>query len=88
MADPDFRARLWETRGRYLDRALGRLSEISVEAVDALSGLLSSDSERVRLRAAVAILDHGRKLREAGEIEERLAMLEESVREIRRLRSV
>jgi hypothetical protein len=86
MADPDFRARLWETRGRYLDRALGRLSEISVEAVDALAGLLSSDSERVRLRAAVVVLDHGRKLREAGEIEERLVVLEESVREIRRLR--
>lgn len=54
MADDDFRARLWEARSIYLNRALGRLAERSVDAVETLAALLRSESEQIRLKAARA----------------------------------
>jgi hypothetical protein len=58
-------------------RALGKLADASTEAVDTLRSLLHAEAESVKLGAARAILELGNKLRDAVEVEERLARLEE-----------
>ena len=57
--------------------AIAQLQRASGEASDTLHKLLMAESEAVRLRAAVAILDHAQKGLELWDIEERLASLEE-----------
>jgi len=76
MADPEFRRRLSGVRADVLERATGRLADAGAEAAETLKALLKAESESVRLGAARAILELGSKLREAGELEERLRMLE------------
>jgi hypothetical protein len=73
LADPDFRRRVAELRGRAVDRALGRLSGTMAQAADRLKALLDSDDERVALAAARAVLEFGHRLREQVELEERVA---------------
>ena len=75
-ADPAFRRRVSELRGDMTGRALGRLADGMSEAADVLRQLLAAESEAVRLRAAVELLQLGVKLREATELEERLLALE------------
>jgi transposase-like protein len=81
---PGFNHRVNELRAEMTSRALGRLSDSMTSAADTL-GYLSrkGTSEMVRLSAARAVLELGTKLREAVELEERIAALE-GVREQRR----
>src|SRR3954470_7031286 len=63
-ADPGFRAEALELRSRLLDRAAGQLAAANTEAVTAMHDLLVADSGSVRLGAARAILELGRKFQE------------------------
>jgi hypothetical protein len=79
MSDPEFRRRLSQIRADVMDRATGRLADAASDAARTLRALLDAESETVRLGAARAILELGTKLRETGELEERLLALEEGV---------
>jgi hypothetical protein len=74
--DDDFLARVSELRTALLDRAAGRLAATGGKAAGTLAGLLASRSEKIRLAAAVKILELGPKLRESGELARQLAELE------------
>jgi hypothetical protein len=81
MRAPEFRAQLAELRVAALERAVGLLSMASVGAAAELLKLCTgARSEHVRLAAARGILELGQKLREAGELEERLQALEAAAR--------
>jgi hypothetical protein len=78
LADPDFRRRLQELRGDMVQRTSGALTAASTEAVRTLLELLKpTQPPAVRLGAARAVLELGLKLREAAELEGRLAAVEE-----------
>jgi hypothetical protein len=76
QADPAFRRRVAALRAELVERALGKLADGMADAAAALRALLAADSEAVRLGAARALLELGVKLREAVELEQRLATLE------------
>lgn len=58
-------------------RAVGRLSDAAVKAVETLVKLLDSESATAQLGAARSILELGTKLRESTEFEQRISDLEE-----------
>ena len=57
----------------------GRMATNMTDAADALSNLLKTDNERVKLNAARQMLALGTKLRETVEMEERMQALEEKL---------
>jgi hypothetical protein len=59
-----------------VERALGKMTDGMTEAADTLRSLLHAEAESVRLGAARSILELSNKLREAVEVETRLAELE------------
>jgi hypothetical protein len=73
---PAFRRRAQELRAEMTSQALGRMAAGMSEAADVLRGLLAAEAESIRLGAARSLLDLGLKLREAVELESRLAELE------------
>lgn len=75
-ADPAFRRRVTSVRAEAVSRAVGRLAAGMGEAADALRGLVTSESEAVRLSACKAILQLGVELRASVEFDERIAALE------------
>src|SRR5262249_23194210 len=78
-ADPAFRRRVAELRAAAVERATGKMADSVAEAADALRALLAAESESVRLGACRAVLELAVKLREAVELEERVAALERRV---------
>jgi AcrR family transcriptional regulator len=81
LDDPEFRRRVDSTRAEMVSQAVARLSAAATEAVDTLRDLLSSDMDFARLGAARAILEIGIRLREHGELAERIATLEAQLSE-------
>jgi len=80
MGDPAFRARVLDLRRDHVHRVEVRLADLSTHALDAIDDLLADrDSPAQRLGAAKAVLDGLLRFRGAGEIEERLTALEESL---------
>lgn len=77
LAGQAFRDRITALRGEMVARASAKLADASSEAAEALAGLLRSEDESVRLRAARAILETGSRLREMVDLEERLKALEQ-----------
>lgn len=76
---PAFGRRVAELRSEMTNRALGRLADGMAGAADTLGFLArKGKSETVRLGAARAILELGNRLREAVELEARIAALESS----------
>jgi hypothetical protein len=73
---PGFKRRVGELRGRLVNAAVGRLSKSMGAAAGVLRTLLKSEDEDVKFKAARAVLELGTKIREAAEIEDRLADLE------------
>ena len=78
---PTFQRKLRAARSAMVERAVGKLSEASTEAVDTLQELLQADGETVRLGACRAILELGSKLRESTEYAERITALEAALPE-------
>lgn len=75
-AEPGFQRKIVALRAAMVERALGRLSDGMTQAADKLRELLDARSEAVRLGAARSLLELGVKLREAVELEQRVAGLE------------
>ena len=76
LADPGFRCRVAELRAEMVGRALGCMADGMAAAAKTLRKLLKADADTVKLGAARSILELGNKLREAVELEQRLAALE------------
>jgi len=78
LKDPEFRRLVSQQRRLFLDVAAGILARASAGAAAVLEELIG-DKEmagHVRRSAARDILDHAMRLREAGELEERIQRLE------------
>ena len=76
LREPTFAAAVREARRRALEQALGTLSAATAEAVETLRACLGAEGEAVRVRAAVAILEHAMRGAEVTDLEERIAALE------------
>ena len=77
LEDPGFRRQVDEARAEMIARAVGQLADASAAAVHTLRTLLEFGyPPAVRLGAARSILEIGTKLREAEELERRIAALE------------
>jgi hypothetical protein len=81
LNEPGFRAAVSGLRDRLLAETVGRLTQAATRAATALEGLLDSESESIRLRAATAILDGMIRSREHGELADRVAELEQRLAE-------
>lgn len=78
LNDASFRRRLTALRADMVQRSAGMLTAAAMESVKTLITLQAPVTPAaVRLGAARAVLEIGVKLREAADLEERLAALEE-----------
>jgi hypothetical protein len=78
LADPAFRRRLQQQRGDLVQRTSGALTAAGPEALRTLLELQTpAHPAAVRLGAARAVLELGLKVRQAADLEARLAALEE-----------
>lgn len=75
-ADLAFQRHVSELRGEMVGRACGQLADGMTAASTKLRQLLDATDERVALSAARSILELGIKLRDAVELETRIAALE------------
>jgi hypothetical protein len=76
VADPVFRQAVSQARAELLARAVGLLADSATEAAKTLRALLAAESEGVRVRAAVALLDAAMRGVELIDLAERLTALE------------
>ena len=89
MSDPEFRSHLYAARARYLNIALGTLADASTELVTMLLEMArGAESENVRLGAIRTALEASHRLREATEIGDRIAALEDRLRIVSQPRAV
>jgi len=79
LKDSKFKAEFTRQRKEVVELALHELKASASEAVKVLRELLKSESEAIRLRASITILEHVSKFKELEEIEERLTELERNV---------
>ena len=73
---PAFKVELDKQLNAFTDSALDRLKGTTLDAVEALRGLLASENENVRLRAAQAVIEYTIKAKEIGELSARLDEIE------------
>jgi hypothetical protein len=73
---PDFQRSYRQARQAVLERTVGRLLVITVDAVETLKALLSCDHPATRARAALGILEQATRGVELLDMESRLAALE------------
>jgi transposase len=76
LAEHEFQGEIQRLRSELMNRATAQVAGTMTRAATRLRKLLASTDEQVALRAARAILELGPKLRDAGEIEDRLTKLE------------
>lgn len=79
LDDTAFQHKVNRARAAMLERALGALSEASIEASATLRSLLYAESDMARLGAARSILTLTLDLRSQVELVERMAALEEAL---------
>jgi hypothetical protein len=75
-ADPTFRRRVAELRAGALEQASAKLTNAMSEAAAVLRKLLAAETESIQLAASRVLLDSTVKLREAVDLEHRIATLE------------
>lgn len=85
MKNPAFRRRVRAARRDVLERTLGHVAQAAVSAVVALRNLLKSPSEKVRLGAAVAVLNAQSRLYESEELAADVEDLKAQVAKLTRL---
>ena len=76
LSSEAFAAEVARRRGQQVERITGRLSELSIRAVDTLTDALEDSSPTIRLRAADLTLNWLVKLRREADIERRVAEIE------------
>ena len=80
LKDPAFKARLHQLRADMVQRTAGALTAAAMESVRTLLELQKpSNPATVRLGAARSVLELGVKLRENGDLEERINALEQQL---------
>jgi hypothetical protein len=79
---PAFRDRVNELRAEMTQRALGILADNAAAAARKIVALMSSESERVQLRAADTLLEKLLRFTELVNHEERIAALERSQQKV------
>ena len=76
-AKDDFKQEVARLRSEFVASATGKLSTACSDAVEVIIDLAkNADDERVKLRAAVAVLDRFVKMSEHNELRERIEALE------------
>ena len=78
LRDEGFRAKVNLLKQEMWGRATSRVTGLAAVAGDRLQVLLDSADERVRLAAVNTALTHGLRLKEAGDLEQRLSALEQA----------
>ncbi len=76
LDDPAFRAFVASLRDRILSETIGRLTSATRRAATVWESLLDAESESVRLRAALGLVDVTIRAREHGELAARVAEME------------
>lgn len=76
VGDEAFAAEVSRRRGEQVERVTGRLTELSVRAVDALDVALDDESPTIRIRAADMTLNWLVRLRREADLERRIAEIE------------
>jgi hypothetical protein len=76
LDDPAFERLISRYRSKLIAETLGKLAAIACKAVAALELALESASDSVKVRAADCILNQLMRIREATELEARIAELE------------
>jgi len=76
LKDPNFKGELERQQREIVSMALRDLKLCTSEAVAVIRKLLKAENERVRLNAAMSIIDNVSKFMEYEEIERRLEVLE------------
>lgn len=76
LREPAFAAELEAARDKAFRGGLAAIKGAATKAAGKLVGLLDSRNEALRLRAALAVLELGLRIREADEILARIAALE------------
>jgi hypothetical protein len=85
MLDPDFRRQLDAAQAELVSGGVRALTAATADAVLALHDLVAPSSPPgIRLHAAKAILEIGSRLREEGEVLERLTAVEQALDAARR----
>jgi hypothetical protein len=80
LAEPSFRDQVNQVQADIVRRAAGLLGAASIQAIKTLTTLQeSAQSESVRLGAARAVIELAAKLREATDLAERVAAIEQCV---------
>ena len=87
MQQKEFNQAVSEARKKLFDKAMHKLMNVSMKAVNTLEKLLHAKSEAVRRAAANDVLGHILKYQEISEIEDRLDTVEKIVLERRTYRS-
>jgi hypothetical protein len=83
LLDPEFAAMVQKFRTQMVDEALGKLASKLTEATDAIAGLISSENEAVRLRAAERLIELTLRVGEHIDIRQRVEELEQLLKERR-----
>lgn len=79
MQEPDVQAAYRAARRQLVEHSLAQVQSATSEAVETLRRNLTSASDAVQVRAAVAILDHAARGVELMDLEERIARIEEAL---------
>ena len=79
LKEPQTQQQIREVRAALLDRAVGKLADSMDAAVATLVRNLTAAPPSVQVRAAVALLEQGVKLRTSVELEQRVAAAETAV---------
>jgi hypothetical protein len=80
LLDPSFQEAIRDCRSKMFTDAAGALAATMKRASMTLRRLLVDESPSIRLSSARAILEAGQKLREALDLEERIAAVENQLR--------
>ncbi|MHC4463246.1 MAG: phBC6A51 family helix-turn-helix protein [Planctomycetota bacterium] len=81
LKNPEFKAELDRQRDEVADEAFSVLSQSLTKAVEALTGLLDTQDERLKRLVCKDIIEHILKYREVKDLEERIAALEQRLSE-------
>jgi hypothetical protein len=77
VALPQFQEAFTKARRQALDRALSRVHQVVEKAVKVLETAMNGKDGKLRVRAALGILQHSLRIAEVIDVDRRLARLEE-----------
>jgi hypothetical protein len=75
----DFRGQVLERQTEVLERVSMRLSALSLQSLETLSDLMTSENENIRLKASSAVLSRFTEILELLRLEKRIEVLEGQV---------